>query len=71
MLMFKTHISKLTDNIKHSTLKIYILVSSMFFAKLLIFTGTVVPQFFLALLATSTADITSHKNTGYILSKLN
>jgi len=36
----------------------------MFFAKLLIFTGTVVPQFFLALLATSAADIPSHKITG-------
>ena len=39
----------------------------MFFAKLLIFTGTVVAQFFLALLATSAAGITSYKITGYII----
>jgi len=39
----------------------------MFFAKLLIFTGTVVPQFFLALQATSAADMHSHKITrGYV-----
>jgi len=44
-----------------STLSItYILVSFIFFAKLLILTGTVVPQFFLALLATSTADTSNH-----------
>jgi len=39
----------------------------MFFAKLLILTGTVVPQFFLALLATSTADIPTCKNTNYVV----
>jgi len=50
-------------------MKVYILLSSMFFAKLLILTGTVVPQFFLALLATSAANIPSHRT--HYLQKIN
>jgi len=46
--------------------KVYILVSSIFFAKLLIFTGTVVPQFFFALLDTSAANIPTSHRTNYL-----